>query len=174
MIVKVISGGQSGTDQAALRAAKSAGIPTGGYAPKGWTTEAGPAPRLADAFGLREYDGGGYAARTRANVRDADATLLFEAVESPGTELTIRECDRLRKPFHLVMLDVVSAHGVRRSASAHTPSSVADWIAAKSVRVLNVAGNRDSRAPGIGKRVHSFLSELFRLTNPPAEGTPDA
>lgn len=53
MLTKVISGGQTGVDQAALRAAKAARIPTGGYAPKGWLTEDGPAPWLAD-FGLIE------------------------------------------------------------------------------------------------------------------------
>ena len=48
MIGKIISGGQTGVDQAALRAAKACGIPTGGWAPKGWRTEDGPAPWLAD------------------------------------------------------------------------------------------------------------------------------
>jgi Circularly permutated YpsA SLOG family len=63
---KIVSGGQTGADQAGLRAARAAGIETGGWAPKGWDTEDGPAPWLED-FGLIECPVTGYPARTEAN-----------------------------------------------------------------------------------------------------------
>ena len=63
MLTKIISGGQTGVDAAALRAAKAVGIPTGGTAPKGWLTEDGPAPWLAE-YGLVESDSPFYPPRT--------------------------------------------------------------------------------------------------------------
>jgi hypothetical protein len=75
MLTKVISGGQVRVDQAALRAARSCGIPTGGWAPKGWLTEDGPAPELLAGFGLVECPEPGYTARRRRNVADCDAVV---------------------------------------------------------------------------------------------------
>ncbi|MGH9425849.1 MAG: YpsA SLOG family protein [Terriglobia bacterium] len=67
----IISGGQTGADQAGLRAARAVGFRTGGYAPVGWFTEDGPQPALLQGFGLVECDRPGYAARTFANVEAA-------------------------------------------------------------------------------------------------------
>ncbi len=138
MLDRVISGGQTGVDQAALLAAKAAGIPTGGTAPKGWETEEGPAPWLAD-YGLVECDEPGYPARTRANVRDADATLWIGDQTSPGGKVTLGEC-RLRLKSWVVVAE-----------GSTTPRAVAGWIASHKIRVLNVAGNRESTEPGIGR-----------------------
>src|SRR5262249_29141313 len=71
---KIISGGQTGVDQGALCAARKAGFPTGGWAPKGWLTERGPAPWLAE-LGLLQHASPSYPLRTRANVAASDATL---------------------------------------------------------------------------------------------------
>src|SRR4051812_12471606 len=94
MLDRVVSGGQSGADQAALRAARAANIPTGGWAPKGWRTEDGAAPWLAD-FGLVECPESGYPARTRANVRDSDVTVWFGDWHSPGGKTTLDACREL-------------------------------------------------------------------------------
>jgi hypothetical protein len=94
MIERVISGGQTGVDQAALRAARAAGIPTGGWAARGWATEDGPAPWLAD-FGLAECPEPGYPARTIANVCDSDGTLWVGTTDSPGGQLTLGTADAL-------------------------------------------------------------------------------
>jgi hypothetical protein len=82
MLDEVVTGGQTGADQAALRAARAAGIPTGGWAPLGWLVETADgkrteaAPWLAE-YGLTECPEPGFPARARANVRDSDGTLWF-------------------------------------------------------------------------------------------------
>src|SRR5262245_49041797 len=161
MIDKLVSGGQTGADQGALRAARAAGIPTGGWAPKGWLTE-GPldeeghpwpkevtAPWLAD-FGLVECPEPGYPARTRANVRDSDATLWFGDWHTTGGRATLDACKLQNKPFLLVF------------GALTRPSEVVWWLDDTGVRVLNVAGNREGIAPGIGERTEYFLGVVFR------------
>ncbi len=98
MIERVISGGQTGADQAGLAVAKRLGIPTGGYVPKGFLTEAGPRPDLAAEYGLKETDTADYAERTERNVRLADGTVVFGDARSPGSMLTIRLCRRHGRP----------------------------------------------------------------------------
>ena len=117
LLAKVISGGQTGADQGALRAARSAGIPTGGTAPQGWATETGPFPELA-GFGLVECEEPGYPPRTRANVRDADATLWFGDWHSPGGRTTLDACRVIGRPFLIV-------YPLRTR-----PSEVVAWIGA--------------------------------------------
>ena len=89
MLHKVISGGQTGSDQAGLIAAARFGIATGGWMPRGFETADGPNPRLAERFGLREHTGG-YVERTSTNVRDSDGTIRianlntgFKVISSP-------------------------------------------------------------------------------------------
>jgi hypothetical protein len=161
MIAKVTSGGQTGADQAALRAARAAGIPTGGYAPKGWLTEDGPAPWLAD-FGLTEMPTADYPARTRANIDEADGTLILidgtATKASGGTALTHRICmDRAvtrNKPFCVAD---VSHEGGLPNAVAFVRDHLPD------AGTLNVAGPRESKSPGIGARVKAFMGEVFKL-----------
>src|SRR3954463_15297231 len=135
MLDRVLSGGQTGVDQAALRAARSAGIATGGWAPLGWRTEDGAAPWLAD-FGLVECPEPGYPARTRANVRGSDGTVWFGSIDSRGFASTHDAAVERWKPFLIVY------------AALTKPSDVRGWIQKSGVRVLNVAGNRESKAPG--------------------------
>jgi hypothetical protein len=104
-------------------------------------------------FGAVELPGGGYPNRTRANARDSDATIWFGDPDSPGGRTTLRACTGFGKPVYLVN-EVLTE-----------PSEVAGWIEARRVRVLNVAGNRQSTEPGIGERVERFLVAVFgRLT----------
>src|SRR4051794_27102312 len=99
--MKVVSGGQTGADQAGLRAAKAAGIETGGWAPLGWETEDGPAPWLA-SFGLEECPRRGYQARTEANSRDSDGTLWFGSTDRQGYGATVAACRKHGKPCLIV------------------------------------------------------------------------
>jgi hypothetical protein len=148
-ITRVVSGGQSGVDQAGLRAARACDIPTGGWAPLGWLTEDGPAPWLAE-FGLVECQAPGYPARTEANARDSDATLWLGSTDSRGYAATAGACRKHGKPlFH---------------AAGRTPTDALDWLklVAGDEATVNVAGSRESRAPGIGARAERWLAALFR------------
>jgi hypothetical protein len=142
---KIISGGQTGADQAGLRAARAAGIETGGWAPKGWSTEDGPAPWLAE-FGLFECPNAGYPARTEANARDSDGTVWFGGDDSSGYRATMNACQRHSKPIFIVV------------AGETTPADLTNWTLANGICVLNIAGDRESGNPGIGERVENFLA----------------
>lgn len=160
MLRKVISGGQTGVDQAALRAARAAGIPTGGLVPRGWRTDDGAAPWLAD-FGLTEHPSSDYRQRTLANVRAAGLVALLYADGlglSPGTCLTRNGCaeygvECFEAPFYPV-------GGAWRCGELR-PLALADTIRRVRPSVLNVAGNRERNARGIGAAAEAFLADVF-------------
>lgn len=149
---KIISGGQTGADQAALRAARRLGIATGGWAPRGWLTQAGQKRLLLAGFGLAEHDLPGYPPRTEACVRDSDATLRIAGdFCSPGEILTKTLALQHRKP-----LFDVKWHGPPIDVE-HYRKPLLDFLARNKVRVLNVAGNSERTASGIGVAVEQFL-----------------
>lgn len=133
-VTKIISGGQTGADQAGLRAGRMLGIKTGGTAPPEFMTETGPNLALKE-FNLAEgeHDPYIYPKRTRKNVIDSDGTILFGNVASPGCRLTIKCCQELNKPY------------------AINPDSrtLVQFVHSNNITVLNVAGNRESKSPGI-------------------------
>jgi Circularly permutated YpsA SLOG family len=172
---RVISGGQTGADQAGWRAARASGIVTGGWMSEGFLTKDGPRPDFEEMFGAVEIilvedtfiellrsglrgdvrgrgDGGG-------RLRRADPGQgprlgrddLVRRPDSPGGRTTLRACTGFGKPVYLVIEGLTQ------------PSEVAAWIEAEDVRVLNVAGNRESTEPGLGERVERFLIAVFDL-----------
>ena len=149
MPIRIVSGGQTGADQAGWRAARACGLPTGGWMPRGFETEDGPRPEFAAEFGAVEA-AGGYKVRTEANACDSDATVWFGDPTSPGGVATLRACRTLGRPVFLV------------AAGRTRPSELAGWIVRHFVGVLNVAGNRESTEPGIGARVERFLVRALR------------
>lgn len=148
----MISGGQTGADQGGLFAAKARGIITGGTACQGWRTEDGPAPWLAD-YGLVECKEKGYPSRTAENVNKSDATLWLgdSKNDSPGFHCTINACRRLNKPVFVVKEGTTSV------------SDVVEWLTDNDIEVLNIAGNRESRNPGLCERVQCFLLVVFQV-----------
>jgi hypothetical protein len=146
-VMTIISGGQTGVDRAALDVALERGLPCGGWCPRGRKAEDGPLP---SRYPLRETPTADYAQRTRWNVRDADATLVlhFGRVDR-GTALTCRLARQLGKP----LLSVDLGRG--------QPAAVAAWLGAHAVRVLNAAGPRESRCPGVHSAARAFLSRLL-------------
>ena len=140
--MKVISGGQTGADQGGLVAARQLGIATGGWAPKGFRTEAGPCPELGSVYGLVEHESPLYPPRTAMNVADADATAWFGTIGSPGYRCTKRAAGDYEKPFRVIT----------------SVEALIAFIEEFNVGVLNVAGNRASKNPGI----HRFTAEIVR------------
>jgi hypothetical protein len=148
MLAKIISGGQSGADIGALRAGEALGIATGGAMPKGFRTEAGPQPTYAERFGMRETSSRSYRSRTRQNVIESDGTVIFAGPSlAGGSLLTKRLCADLGKPC--LVLAFPAANDQRKLCT--------DWLAAHAIQVLNVAGNRESKSPGIEEFVFDFL-----------------
>lgn len=170
--MKVITGGQTGVDASALRAARAVGIETGGWACKGWLTESGPDPGLA-GYGLRECETPGYPARTAANVRDADAVLLVGDPYTDGSTRMLREVIRCGGRPVLICSRVHEGKSVevrldaRRSGAwpVHGADAHLAWmfLASNGVEVLMVAGPRESRYPGIGRAVERWLIRVFQL-----------
>lgn len=157
LIEQVISGGQTGADQAGLAAARELGFKTGGYAPKGWLTDEGPRPELLKGYGLEETTGySGYRTRTMRNVRISSCTLVFGNETSPGAKLTITHCKERNKPYLVVPFP--TALSVSRSAQA-----VRSWLGAQKGTVLNIAGNRERTNPGIFAFTHAVLIEALGL-----------
>ena len=146
---KIISGGQTGADQGALRAAKACGIATGGYVPKGWRTDEGAAPWLAD-YGLIEHCKSTYNPRTLSNVWESDATLWLGDHTSPGGKLT---CGAASGQRGLLRIGRLSLRVPELAADIIVP-----WLASNPIRILNVAGNRESTQPGIGAEVEQLIT----------------
>ncbi len=151
MLAKMISGGQTGADQAGLRAAKSFGVTTGGWMPKGFLTEDGPQPEFAERYGVAELPTENELARIEQNVQDSDATLWFGETTTLDAQVTVGACHRFGKPCMPVY-----------PGASFEPSHVATWLVENQIGTLNVAGNREEEEPGIGDRVEQFLGQVLQ------------
>jgi hypothetical protein len=150
--MKIISGGQTGADRAALDFALEAGIDCGGWCPKGRVAEDGTIPA---EYPLQETDSPDSARRTRRNVKDSDATVIFDPPAgrpSPGTALTARVCGELGKP-HVVLRSFPDVEA--------DSAQLVDFLAKHAVRILNVAGHREGGTPGMYVHVRAVLVRSF-------------
>jgi hypothetical protein len=147
MVRKLVSGGQTGVDRAALDVALELGIPCGGWCPKGRLAEDGAIP---SRYPLVETPSPEYPQRTERNVRDSDGTLALTRGEPRGgTAFTLKVAERGRRPRHVVDLEAPDLDAARL------------WIAVNAIKVLNVAGPRESDSPGIHGQAAAFLRELL-------------
>lgn len=143
MIVKIISGAQTGADQAGLSAAVKLGLDRGGFIPLGRRTDSGPlSQELMDLWKLTEHTSSSYPPRTWANVKLGDGTVLFGDITSPGSRLTMSLCVRHNRPY------LVNPRSIKEFRQ---------WVKLNRISVLNVAGNREKTNPGIFNRVEKFL-----------------
>jgi len=145
---RIVSGGQTGVDRAALDVALELGIPCGGWCPRGRRAEDGAIP---PHYPLRETPGAAYSQRTEWNVRDSDATLvLCVGAADGGTRLTLRLARRLRRPYRQVDLE-----------SGADLDALRGWLERGHYQTLNVAGPRESRRPGVQVAAAALLRALL-------------
>lgn len=146
----VISGGQTGVDRAALDAAMAAGIPVGGWCPKGRAAEDGVIP---ERYPLRESEFPEYDRRTRRNVRHSHGTLILcRGQLMGGTAYTLEAARSLERPCLVLNPSNAGEAGRFRHWFSTLPPEP----------VLNVAGPRESTDPGIGALSRKFLEAIFR------------
>lgn len=154
--LKIISGGQTGADQGGLFAAYAVGVPTGGWAPKQFWTESGPAYFLR-SLGLKECKESVYIARTRRNVQEADVTVLFGNMESIGSKATLNLCQKLSKST------IINP----------TSDQLVGFIRANKASIINIAGNRETVSPGICEEVFKTVKAALNELGYSREGTND-
>lgn len=149
MLTKIISGGQTGADRAALDVAIKVGLPYGGWIPKGRLTEDGP---LSDEYHLQEMPTKDYPKRTEKNVVDSDATVIISHGKlTGGSDFTRKMAEKHSKPWlHLDMAKMSLAYAVRLMKT---------WLTDNGIRTLNVAGPRASKD-----------SEIYNVTVKVLEG----
>ena len=154
LVKRIISGGQTGADLGGLRAAKSLGIPTGGYVPKGYRTENGSNPDLKNLYGLIETSSWQYPERTIRNIVESDLTIIFSARNSPGSNMTRSYCIERAKPHLMVNPYKVDIDFVR-SFIERISEKISDSV------VINIAGNRERRSPGIEDEVEKIVVKIL-------------
>ena len=152
VVTRIVSGGQTGADRAALDWAIDNGIEHGGWCPAGRRAEDG----VIDArYALTELASRDYLQRTRRNVEDSDGTLILNLGElEGGTLATLKFAERLKRPVLVIQADATPTQACVRD--------VARWLRDRDIRTLNVAGPRESKRPGTYAAVSAFLDRLAR------------
>ncbi|HET7876566.1 MAG TPA: putative molybdenum carrier protein [Methylomirabilota bacterium] len=148
---KIVSGGQTGADRAALDWAVAHGVSHGGWCPRGRLAEDGVIPAR---YRLAETPAGDYAQRTEWNVRDSDGTAVLSMGEtlSGGSRATAELARAHGRPWvHL-------SAGLGADAAAER---LREFVRIHDIRVLNVAGPRASHEPGVGEFVRAVLDRAF-------------
>jgi hypothetical protein len=155
MIEKLISGGQTGADIAALDVALKHNFPHGGWCPKGRRSEDGPIPARYNVF---ETPSASYLQRTERNVRDSDGTVVFTlaAKVTGGSLRTIEFARKHGKPC----IHIASQGGFFDDPALRLQKFVAE----QNIKRLNVAGTRESKEPGIHRWVMQVLENAFFWT----------
>jgi hypothetical protein len=132
--LKIISGGQTGVDRAALDVALKHGIACGGWCPAGRLDEFG---RIPDRYPVEELQTGGFEERTMQNVKDSGGTVIIYAGKlSGGTERTVRFCVELRRPHQIIDASKLSTEEASKL--------IAGFVRTNRIDLLNVAGPRQS------------------------------
>lgn len=155
MIEKIVSGGQTGVDQAALLVARELGIEVGGWCPRRGLDENNNCI-LKQYPSLKEAKTTNPDERTKLNVEDSDGTLIIvpsfllpEKIKD-GTLLTIEYAKEKKKPYFIINLE-----------KATSANELKDWLIKNRISVLNIAGPRESNFPGINKLATALLRDIF-------------
>lgn len=153
MIRKIISGGQTGADQAGLDAALRLGVPHGGWIPRGRVTENG---RLPDKYKLKEMATSSYPERTEKNVTESDGTVIFSHGKLTGGskltwDLTVK---RVKPCIHI---------DLKQTIEVQAAILLNEWIVGEKIEVLNVAGARVSKDPAIYDKVFHIIESVLLM-----------
>lgn len=149
-VEKVISGGETGVDRAALDVALNLEIPCGGYCPSGRWAEDGP---IEEKYPLIETEEKAIEVRTGRNVVSSDGTLILLVGEPDhGTRFTLTMVRKQKRPIRIIDLD----------AKKSNYEEIATWIQAEGIKTLNIAGPRESSVPGIYDKAANWLSGFFK------------
>src|SRR5665647_363505 len=155
IIKKIISGGQTGVDIAAIDASIANGVNYGGWLPKGRKTETGPLDVRYNRF--QELSSGSYPKRTEQNVKNSDATIIITRGRlKGGSKLTADLAESWGKPYLHVDLSLTDKEQI--------VIAIEDWIIEKRVEILNVAGTRASKDGEIYNDVFFIFEKLFQNT----------
>ena len=158
MTERIISGGQTGADQAALDVAIELGIPHDGWIPKGRKTERG---RLPDKYQLKEMPTDSYPKRTEQNVKDSHGTLIFSHGElTGGSDYTRKMAENIGKPWIHVDANKISIEAAVQIIRA--------WISGNDIEVLNVAGPRASK----DRKIYSTTTKILKAVLRSKDETP--
>ncbi len=153
MIDKIVSGGQTGVDQAGLDVAIKLGIPYGGWIPKGRKTENGPLPQK---YSMQEMPTSRYSDRTEKNVVDSDGTLIISRGQlTDGSEYTRKMAMKHHRPW--LHIDIT------KDAKFHAATRIVSWIFDNEIRKLNVAGPRASKDPEIYLDAMNIIESAYYL-----------
>jgi hypothetical protein len=151
MIKKIISGGQTGADQAGLDVAIELGIPHGGWIPKGRKTEEGILP---GNYKLSEMNSTSYPKRTEKNVLESEGTVIFTTGSlAGGSALTRKLANKHERPVLHV--------NFTKMTGKETATTVSAWIESHSIEVLNVAGSRASKNQNIYQNTKNVLKQAI-------------
>jgi len=147
--MKIVSGGQTGVDQAALDVALELGVACGGWCPLGRRSDSGA---IDEKYPLAETPSHKYPQRTKWNVRDSDGTLILtRGKPDGGTALTVRIARNHKKPCFVCNFE-----------APIFPEVVAAWLHEQGIETLNVAGPRESSQPGIGDVARDYLRRVIQ------------
>ena len=153
MIEKIISGGQTGADQAALDAAIKIGIPHSGWIAKGRLTEDGPLP---DKYDLIEMPTASYPERTKKNISESDGTLILSHGRlTGGSEYTRKWALKYGKPLLHIDLSIIM--------SFDAAVLINDWIVDYDIKIMNVAGPRASKDSKIYQSTMDIIESVLFL-----------
>ncbi len=153
LIKKIISGGQTGADRAALDFAIEVGIPHGGWVPKGRKAEDGSVPAQ---YNLQEMPTSSFPARTEQNVVDSHGTLIISHGRLSGGSLRTKNlAGQHKRPY--LHIDLTKTNGFMAAAK------IINWISAYGIETLNVAGPRASKDPQIYNETLKVLKAFYHM-----------